>query len=180
MVKKISLSFLTVMLGLFLLALASANHYLNNWKWENIQVNNDEVVSVVSQTFESNLEDAKSMIQQFAFYYLTMGPMLLLMNLECFEYWIGFILRTLHSSMSTSQISTAHHLAHSLKAGFLTLMSSKNRENGSSLYLQRGTLATYQLLTSAIQVNESFLFRLLLKETDSWLVYSASILRYPN
>ncbi|MFA0016169.1 methyl-accepting chemotaxis protein [Vibrio lentus] len=67
MVKKISLSFLTVMLGLFLLALASANHYLNNWKWENIQVNNDEVVSVVSQTFESNLEDAKSMIQQFAF-----------------------------------------------------------------------------------------------------------------
>ncbi|ULN64885.1 methyl-accepting chemotaxis protein [Vibrio gigantis] len=74
MVKKISLSFLIVMLGLFLVALTSANYYLNNWKWENIQVNNDEIVSVVSQTFESNLDDAKSMIQQFAFLLPYYGP----------------------------------------------------------------------------------------------------------
>jgi len=62
------------MLGLFLIALTSANYYLNNWKRENIQVNNDEVVSVVSRTFESNLDDAKSMIQQFAFLLPYYGP----------------------------------------------------------------------------------------------------------
>ncbi|MCG9599311.1 methyl-accepting chemotaxis protein [Vibrio sp. Isolate25] len=67
MLKKISLSFLLVVLGVSLLAIWAANHYLDNWKWRNIQTNNDEVVSVVSRTFESNLVDTQSMVKQFAF-----------------------------------------------------------------------------------------------------------------
>ncbi|NUW68035.1 methyl-accepting chemotaxis protein [Vibrio coralliilyticus] len=67
MVQKISLSFLFVMICLSVGALLVTDQYLEQWRQKNIQINNDEVVSVVSRTFESNLVDTKSMIQQFAF-----------------------------------------------------------------------------------------------------------------
>jgi len=67
MLKKISLSFLGVVFGLSIIAMLVADHYLDRWKWHNITINNDEVVSVVSRTFKSNLVDTQSMVQQFAF-----------------------------------------------------------------------------------------------------------------
>ncbi len=49
------------------MAILLANHTLDTWRWRNIQVNNDKVVSVVSRSFESNLVNTQSMIKQFAF-----------------------------------------------------------------------------------------------------------------